>query len=341
MIEEPKVTVLMPVYNAEKYLAQAIDSILNQTFTHFEFLIIDDGSSDSSLSIIKSYDDPRIRLVVNERNLGISATLNNGIQLSRGPLIARMDADDISYPQRLEKQHDFFIRNPDVALLSAWTREVTINGSPVNTEKFVSEYYYYMLTFQCWIYHPSVVYKREAVIDVGMYSTPYSEDFDLWWQLSRKYKIANMPEVLIDYRLSDESLCKVTKKTEYEEAQYNQVVRNINYYTGSSFPLDYEEIECFKYNCEPLLKKKNVNAILNCLKKLDYISNCINNKENVNLNKTDIDNAAGLLKNSIIEFFRNHLSYGKAASLLLGTRSWRLLFQHVRNFKKALARDAG
>src|SRR5690242_19294735 len=99
IMQNPLVTVLMPVYNAEKYLAEAIDSILQQTLTNFEFIIIDDGSSDRSISIIQSYNDPRIRFIRNEQNMGISKTLNRGIEMAAAELIARMDADDISYPE--------------------------------------------------------------------------------------------------------------------------------------------------------------------------------------------------------------------------------------------------
>ena len=117
-MQKPLVTVLMPVYNGEKYLREAMDSILKQTLTNFEFLIIDDGSKDSSVKIINSYNDPRIKLVKNEINLGISKTLNRGIELASAELIARMDADDISYPSRLQKQYDYFTNNPECALLS-------------------------------------------------------------------------------------------------------------------------------------------------------------------------------------------------------------------------------
>ena len=103
-ISGPLVTVLMPVFNAEKYLRLAIDSVLNQSYSYFEFLIIDDGSTDQSAQIIRSYSDPRIRFLQNECNLGLVTTLNRGIESSQGQYLARMDADDISYPQRLEKQ---------------------------------------------------------------------------------------------------------------------------------------------------------------------------------------------------------------------------------------------
>ena len=101
MMQPPKVTVLMGVYNGQRYLRAAIDSILQQTFTNFEFLIIDDGSKDASVEIIKSYSDPRIRLLINEKNIGLAASLNRGINSSTSRYIARMDCDDISLPQRL------------------------------------------------------------------------------------------------------------------------------------------------------------------------------------------------------------------------------------------------
>ncbi|SVC41049.1 uncharacterized protein METZ01_LOCUS293903, partial [marine metagenome] len=110
----PLITVLMPVYNGAKYLNEAIDSILNQTFQNFEFIIIDDGSTDDSVKIIKSYDDNRIRLVENRNNLGQSETLNKGLSLTRGKYIARMDQDDISMPERLKKQFEFMENNSDV-----------------------------------------------------------------------------------------------------------------------------------------------------------------------------------------------------------------------------------
>jgi glycosyltransferase involved in cell wall biosynthesis len=104
----PLLTVLMPVYNAEQYLPEAIDSILQQTLEDFELLIIDDASVDSSVQIIRNYTDKRIRLIINETNLGISATLNKGIELCCTELIARMDADDLSYPTRLPKHYVYF-----------------------------------------------------------------------------------------------------------------------------------------------------------------------------------------------------------------------------------------
>jgi glycosyltransferase involved in cell wall biosynthesis len=106
-----KISILMPVYNGEKYLREAIDSILNQTFTDFEFLIVDDGSTDNSVEIINSYQNSRINLVKNDKNEGLVYTLNRGLSLAKGEYIARMDCDDISLPERLKKQIDFLDSN--------------------------------------------------------------------------------------------------------------------------------------------------------------------------------------------------------------------------------------
>ena len=106
----------MPAYNAEKYINEAIDSILAQTFTDFEFIIIDDGSTDSTCAIVESYSDSRIRFFKNEHNLGVAATLNRGLDLARGEYIARMDADDISLPTRFEKQAAYMDSHPDVVV---------------------------------------------------------------------------------------------------------------------------------------------------------------------------------------------------------------------------------
>jgi len=129
---EPKVTVLMPVYNGERYLNEAVDSILGQTFTDFEFLIIDDASTDKTPEILRSYDDPRIRVVTNEENLGLSKSLNKGLALARGEFIARMDADDVSYPYRLQVQHEFMTQHPGAGVIGSWAEYIDRKGEIVH-----------------------------------------------------------------------------------------------------------------------------------------------------------------------------------------------------------------
>ncbi|HYC29626.1 MAG TPA: glycosyltransferase [Chitinophagaceae bacterium] len=328
-MEKALLTVLMPVYNAEKFLQEAIDSILAQTFTRFEFLIIDDASTDSSPAIIQSYTDARIRYIRNERNLGISATLNRGIELSNTEWIARMDADDISYPERLEKQFAFCEQHPDCTLLSCWTRVITEDKQVIRTEKYNSRYYYYNLTFECWVYHPTILFRKNAV----NYTVPYAEDFELLWQLMRKYKIYNLPEVLLDYRVTSASLHQVTKKKEYEEAMTEQVIRNIQFY-APGLPLSPAQLECLRHNFQPLLQENNVSSIIGCLRKLQIINRGILSTENINNDPVAIKEAAYFKRLFILTWFSRHLSKPKAIALLARTNSWRLLFRLMAGFMK-------
>ena len=237
--------------------------------------------------------------------------------MASAELIARMDADDISYPERLQKQYDYFHRNPECALLSTWTKMITEDNEHVRTEKYRSRFYYYNLTFECWMFHPTVMYRKSAVIDVGMYSKPYAEDFELFWQLSRKYKIDNIEEVLVDYRITGQSLHQVLRKKEYDEAMDEQVIRNIQYYTGNKFQLSFEEVECLRFNFTPLLSLNNTDAIIQCLNKLDYINERLLSTPNVNHNSSDIREAAFYKKEFIIRFFKRNLSKRDSALLFL------------------------
>lgn len=302
------VTVLMPVYNAEKFLGEAIESILSQTFTDFDFLIIDDASTDRSASIIEGYSDPRIRVVRNEVNLGISGTLNKGIELSHTELIARMDADDISHPTRLQKQINYFEQHADCALLSTWTRIITEDKKEVKAEKFKTEYYYYNLNFDCWIYHPTVMYKRSAVLDVGGYSTRYGEDFDLFWKLTRKYPFGNIEEVLLDYRVTSQSLHQVTHKKEYDEAVSEQVARNIRFYTGEDFEINKEDILFFQFNIDPLVKQ-NVFAIVTALNKFNRVNAAIVAKQDVAKDRQHVIEAIFYRKRFLWSLLRQRLSF--------------------------------
>jgi glycosyltransferase involved in cell wall biosynthesis len=311
----PLLTVLMPVFNAEKYLYEAIESILQQTFTDFEFLIIDDGSTDSSAEIIKSFNDPRINFIQNLVNVGVSETLNKGIGLSNTELIARMDSDDICYPERLQKQYDHFQTDPECALLSASARVISATGGFVRIDQYPSAYYYYNLNFICWIYHPTVMYKRSCVIDAGQYSEPYAEDFNLWWQLALKYKISHLQDVLLDYRLTAESLSMISKKKEYEIAQHEQVIRNIHYLTGEEFDLTFEEVECYRFNFEPLLKTKSTAAILQAIKKLKYITTCIIDTPNVNLDIKAVQEAFHYKKEFTLHYCYSNLPLEKKLQL--------------------------
>jgi glycosyltransferase involved in cell wall biosynthesis len=313
----PLMTVLMPVYNAERFLREAMDSILQQTFADFEFLIIDDGSTDTSIDIIQSYNDPRIRLVRNEKNIGISATLNKGIELASAELIARMDADDISYPERLKKQYEYMRSHPDCGMLSTWARVITHDKKFVRLERYRSNFYYYNLTFECWIYHPTIVFTKTAVKDAGMYSMPYSEDYDLFWQIARRYKIANLTEPLVDYRLSPTSLNTVLKKDEYDNANEQNVLRNIRFYMGSDFTIKKEYLEALRHNFIPILKSGKISDIKECLRILNEISAKILGTPNVNNDPASIKGAIYFKKQFIINQCSQQLPFAKRLFLLL------------------------
>lgn len=198
----PKITVLMPVYNCELYIKEAVDSILNQTFSDFEFLIIDDASTDKTVDIIKTYSDIRIKLIEKSVNTGLTNSLNYGLTITKGKYIARMDGDDISLPERFEKQIAFLDANPDVVVCGT-ALKVIDSDVVISYPEFHEEIKLGMLKHNCVI-HPSVMI-RKSVLDE--YSMRYdvekepAEDYNLWVKLLSWGKLYNIQEVLIYYRI--------------------------------------------------------------------------------------------------------------------------------------------
>lgn len=205
------VTVLMPVYNGEMYLREAIDSILHQTFTDFEFLIINDGSIDNSEAIILSYEDSRIRYEKNESNLKLITTLNKGIDLANGKYIVRMDADDISNPDRIEKQVAFLEKNPEVGISGSWfTAFGDVQESLCKYKENHQEILFKMF-YQCHFCHPSLIIRKKVFDDMkSPFNTHYihAEDYELYFQLSKKWKFHNLQESLLKYRIHNSSVSK-------------------------------------------------------------------------------------------------------------------------------------
>jgi len=206
MSENPRVTVFMPVYNGEKHLKEAIDSILNQTYTDFEFLIINDGSTDSSVEIIESYTDPRIRLVHNEKNLGLTPTLNRGLEIAKGEYIVRMDADDISLPERIKKQVKFMDENPDVGLSGTWYKKFWEENKREEVVKYPTEHDEIKaeMFFNYVMLHPTIIINKNLFQTNGLrYDETFhglNEDHDLFVRASFTFKLGNIPEVLFLYR---------------------------------------------------------------------------------------------------------------------------------------------
>lgn len=208
------ITVLLPVWNCPHYVGQAVESILSQSHSSFEFIIIDDGSTDHTPCVLEQYQDPRIRCI-RHSNRGLAATLNRGIELARGEYIARQDQDDLSFPDRLARQVAYMESHPKCALLGTWAQ--IMQGDRL-TERYhrhpacPSELRYQLL-FNNPFVHSSVMLRKSALEAVGGYSTDPTrqppEDYELWSRLSRHNEVANLPEVLVHYREVPGSMSRV------------------------------------------------------------------------------------------------------------------------------------
>ena len=204
-----KVSVLMCVYNGEAYLKQAINSILNQTFKDFEFVIVDDGSTDSSWQILTEYKkrDSRIALIQNEENIGLEKSLNKGLAATTGKYIARQDADDISLPHRLQLQVDFLENHSEIGALSSFTEFIDSKGSVIRKSEVPTdpESIQSLLLLRNCVWHSSITMRRNLIEKLGGYNENmlYAEDYELWWRISRCSSLAALPEFLLQYRLDN------------------------------------------------------------------------------------------------------------------------------------------
>lgn len=205
----------MPVYNAEKYVKQAIQSILDQSYTHFELHIINDGSTDGSLDIIKSFTDERIHLVENGANLGLIATLNKGFDLSHGKYIARMDADDVAMPNRLKKQVEFLDVNPEVGVYGSAYTDLK-QGELGDTTVFLEDHdsLKTILFFNSCMAHPTVMIRSEVLKNNELYYNAefkHAEDYEFWVRLIEKTKFSNSRKSLLQYRIHDKQISHTEK----------------------------------------------------------------------------------------------------------------------------------
>lgn len=219
-MKSPKVSVLMSVYSGEKYLREAIDSILNQTFTDFEFLIINDGSTDRTAEILQSYDDPRIKIINNEKNMGLTKSLNKGLRMASGKYIARMDADDVSLSQRLEKEVNFLNQKKNIGLVGTYYLLINEKGSVLYAVKLLTDERELKekLLIGNQFGHGSVMFRRECIEKVGLYREEFksSQDYDLWLRISEVYGVANIPEPLYKWRFTVKSI-SVAKKAQQDK----------------------------------------------------------------------------------------------------------------------------
>jgi glycosyltransferase involved in cell wall biosynthesis len=198
----------MPVYNGEPFVARAIESILDQTFRDLEFVIVDDGSTDATPKLLDEYAarDGRIRLLAQPRNTGIAEAASRGCREARGRYLARMDADDASFPDRFEKQVAYLDAHPDVGILGANIRDFDERGPFGSVWRRPTEpkVVAWFLLFGNCIAHPTVMMRREVFERFGPYRACACEDYDFWLRIHSETKMANLPDVLVNYCIRDD-----------------------------------------------------------------------------------------------------------------------------------------
>lgn len=229
-MKKPKVSVIMAVYNGEKYLKECIDSILNQTFSDFEFIIINDGSTDKTEEIVKNAmkKDKRIKLISNKENRGRAVARNQGLKIANGEYIAVIDSDDIALPQRLEKQVKFLDENQDVGLVGTWFYVIDEDGKIIGKEKnpvsdeMIREKILKAMPF-C---HSSLMWRKECIEKVGGYRKEFSlsQDYDLVLRISEKYKVANIPEFLCMRRYHPDAITVIKKREQEKFGKLAQIL---------------------------------------------------------------------------------------------------------------------
>jgi len=218
-IADPRISVVMSVYNGAPYLEAAINSILEQTYANFEFIIVNDASTDNTSEILQIFDDCRVRVITNPENLGLTKSLNLGINAARGLYIARMDADDLSLPHRLEKQLEFLEKNPGHALVGSSYYQIDESGGIKSLIRVLTDDRDLQtgLLQQNWFGHGSVMMRKEAFVQLGGYEErfKYAQDYDLWLRLADNHRLANLAEPLYCWRAT--SSCISNEKAQEQQ----------------------------------------------------------------------------------------------------------------------------
>lgn len=209
----PKISVILPVYNAQAYLRESIESILSQSSADFELIIVNDGSTDHSLEIIQSYTDERI-VLINQSNAGLPISLNRAIAIAKGQYLARQDADDISLPTRLAEQAAYLDEHPACSLLGSWA-SILVDSTPTDRSlqhpHVNGDIQIKLLFFNCFV-HSSVMIRKNALAKSGLYPEEPDkfppEDYDLWLRIAQYFEVANLPKVLLEYRELSSSISR-------------------------------------------------------------------------------------------------------------------------------------
>jgi glycosyltransferase involved in cell wall biosynthesis len=333
----PLVSVVMPVYNAGLYLDEAIQSILDQTFTNFELLIYNDASSDASDSIIRSFSDPRIIYKKCDQNVGTANLAIEGLRIARGKYIARMDADDISIPNRFEEQVLFMEANPTIGICGTWYQNFGTLNNVVKRPTSVDEIKY-ALFFGTPFGQPTVMMRKNLLIKHNLeYDNMYAtEDYEFFERASLYFDCANIPKVLLRYRKHNTQLTSTNWNKQYYEVGLIQARRFLrilhnhnsidklwleNFFTGQSIPSDKWFTEIEKYRERVIIESQH-----NSLYPRDLIvraANVLFSSVYVNKNLYNYyffkyyqqsDFNLGLLKSFLLEKYNPHIHLGRKLS---------------------------
>jgi glycosyltransferase involved in cell wall biosynthesis len=242
MISTPLVSVITPVYNREKYLVKCIESILNQTYENFEFIIIDDNSSDLTVNIIKDYllRDSRIKFLENNKNLGATLSFNRGLDIAKGKYIARMDSDDISFPDRFKKQVDIFESWHDLEVLGTGAVLIDHKENEIGRKQFPSNFKKISNIIKTGVpvFDPSVMMRSSTLKEINGFDNRLApaDDYHLWLTLFKQKKIiSNIDDYLIKYRLHDSNLSKVASREQLQKSFLALKIYNSNFSTDEFF----------------------------------------------------------------------------------------------------------
>lgn len=272
----PLVTVFIPVYNGEKYIRESLESILYQTYQNLEILIVDDGSTDNTVKIVKSFHDSRIRLLINEENKGIPYTRNRGLAEANGKYLAIMDADDISYPHRIQKQVEFMEKNPEIDVAASYYKMIGGKLNKTFKPKFIKKNELKIdLLFANSVGNPTSMIRMETIKKHNLrYNENYfvSQDYGMWTEISKIGNLVIMPDVLLKYRFGHENISKKSEETKWKKRKIiiDSIHKNLLDYYG--FNLNDKELETynnfFSERPEITVNKNVLNNLPNVIKKL-------------------------------------------------------------------------
>ena len=254
------VSVVMSVYNGQEYLESCIDSVLNQTYSNFEFIIINDGSTDNTANILDQYTKQDSRVIVHheKENLRLVRAINMGCRLAKGEYIARMDADDICLSERLSTQVQYLTTHPDIGILGSWVQNIDQHGNVLDIWKVPinSAFIAWTLQFECCMAQPTIMMRSEVLKSLKYYriSALQCEDYDLWCRASNMTQLANIPDPLVQRRIWQDSRC-FTNADQVEEFHLKYMKRTID-------ELQHSEVE---------------RSVIKCLRQTTLQQECTNN----------------------------------------------------------------